>query len=375
MSVFGKSIPLIGLGIETNTFRVVQLKSSPGLPLLTSYGSIKIPVGAAVEGEIVDADAISQSLSQLWRKTGLREKRVIVGLANQKVVVRLIELPYMPKEELKNTIRYQASEYIPIPVEEAILDHQVVNESVTEAGERMMEVLIVAAQKDMVQNTIRAVEKAGLKPEVIDVSSFAIVRSLMSELSLIPEEEELEAQEKATALINIGAGITNIVVVEESIPRFTRVISLAGNNFTQSIANALSISFDEAEELKVQLGLPPLEATKVDFSKELAEKAPSVQEVLKKEYSKFLSEVKRSLDYYLAQTTKAREIKRVIVSGGSSQLKNLVAYLEKGLRVDVELGHPLSKVKIASHLNEEELIKEEASLAISIGLALRGFQQ
>ncbi|MDP3014391.1 MAG: type IV pilus assembly protein PilM, partial [Candidatus Subteraquimicrobiales bacterium] len=241
----------VGLEIGTNTFRAVQIKSTPTLPIIMAYGSTKVPHGAVEEGEIVDIETVANVLSRLWKQAGFVGKKVILGVANQKVVARLIELPYMEKSELKGAIQFQAQEYIPIPVEEAIIDFQVVGEFINESEERMMEVLIVAGQKDMINSNVAALEKAYLRPEVIDVSSFAIVNSLLGTSPAIFEEGA-----ESVALINIASGTTNIVVAEKGVPRFTRVTSLAGNDFTQAISDMLGVPFDEAEELKIKVGLP-----------------------------------------------------------------------------------------------------------------------
>jgi type IV pilus assembly protein PilM len=368
---FGKASSSIGLDIETNTFRVVQLKSSLGAPILANYGSIKVPVGAVVEGEVVDVDVVAQTITQLWKKTGLSEKKVVIGIANQKVVVRLVPFPFMEKNELKSAIQYQVQDFIPIPVDEAILDFDIVGEFTTEENERMIEVLLVAAQKDMVENSIAVLNKAGLKPQIIDVSSFALVRTLIDRSTIVPEE----ADEEAVALVNIGSGITNIAVVEKGIPRFTRVASLAGNNFTQRIADTMNISFDEAEELKVKIGLPSVKSEKKEASLTEPENVKVVQDVLLKEVNKFIGEVRRSIDYYLMQRPGIKNLKRIILSGNGASMKNLVPHLEKGLQVQVDFGHPLQKVKIGPKLSSEALSSEELAMAICLGLGLRGLEE
>ena len=372
---FGKASSSIGLDIETNTFRVVQLRPSSDKPVLLNYGSIKVPVGAVIEGEIVDVDMAAQTLAQLWKKTGLSEKKVAIGIANQKVVVRLIPFPLMDKKELRSAIKYQAQDFIPIPIEEAILDFDIVGEFTNEENERMMEVLLVAAQRDMVENNIAALNKAGLKPQVIDVSSFALVRVLVDKPSILPEENG----EEAVALVDIASGITNIVVVERGTPRFTRVASLAGNNFTQRIADAMNVSFDEAEELKVKVGLPVPKNEKEEVKEEAPpvepEKVKVVQDILLKEINKFIGEVRRSIDYYLTQRPGVKSIKRVILSGNGAKMKNLALHLEKGLQVQADFGHPLQKVKIGPKLSQDLLASEELAIAISLGLGLRGLEE
>ena len=169
MALLTKSLPSVGLEVGTNNLRIVKLKQSPQ-PSLVSFFKIKTPVGAVVEGEIVDVDAVATSLGKLARKAGMKGKGIVVGISNQKIVIRLIELPYMDKDELKSSIRYQVQEFIPISVEETILDFQIVREFRNESDEQFMEVLLVGAHKDMINQTVAAVEKAGLKPDAAEVT-------------------------------------------------------------------------------------------------------------------------------------------------------------------------------------------------------------
>lgn len=372
MLPFGSRLPPVGLDIGTNTFRVAQLQSAPEKPVLGAYGSLGVPVGAVIEGEIVDVEAVSQTLTQLWKNTGFTNKRVVIGVANQKVVVRLVELPFMDKSELRGALQYQAQDYIPIPIEEAILDFQIVGDFLTENEERMIQVLLVAAQKDMVGSHVAAAEGAGLRPVAIDVSSFAIVRSLLpAPGAFLGESPE---QPTAIALINIAAGTTNIVVVEKHSPRFTRVSSIGGNSFSEAVSEHLGISIDEAEDLKRRAGLP-LPGSEVEGGAEDAENLMHVQQILDQEFGKFIAEARRSLDYYLAQTTQVGSIDKVILSGSGSLLRNLPERLRLELQIAVEVGNPLIRVEPGRGIKMEDLERDTLSMAICVGLALREFEK
>lgn len=377
MGIFslGKGGVPVGLDIGSNSVYAAQLKPAGAQYSLTRYGSIRIPMGAVVEGEIVDAEAVAHSISQLWRKAGLTEKRVITGVANQKVVVRMVEFPWMEKSELDGALRFQAQDYIPIPIEEAILDFEIVGEYTNVNDERMVEVLLVAAQRDMISSQLSAIERAGLKPLIIDAAAFAIVRSLIDGEGVLPPEEP-EVPE-ATGVIHVSAGLTIIVVVEKGRPRFTRVSSLAGNDFTQSIADALNLTFEEAEELKLASGLPPLggeERLPSGFPVEKQEMGEAAQEILERQVSKFIAEIRRSLDYYLTQATQVRAIRKLVVSGGGANLANLDSYLEKGLQAEVEMGMPLRNIKLAPNVSADEVAAQELALPVCLGLAMRGLQ-
>ncbi len=368
---FSSSTAAIGLDIGTDHVRIAQVKPAGAGLELTGYGSVEIPMGAVVEGEIVDVEAVTSAIKELQRRSNVRGKNVAIGVANQKVIVRLIDLPFMERAELEGAIQYQAQDYIPMAVEESILDFQIIGDYMTPGDEHMMEVLLVAAHRDMIANAVAAVEGAGLKLTQIDVSSFALVRALMGSGQPVLAQDD---EGSAVGVIHISSGITNITVVERGVPRFNRISSLAGNQFTQAIANVLNLTFDEAESLKVQVGLPDVESGTSDVPEGLDPSlVQPVQDSLEREVNKFIAEVRRSLDYYLTQTAQVRTIQRIILTGSGAQLKNLAGYLEKGLQAKVEVGDPFVFVK-ATGATQQLVGADSSGSAVAIGLAMGGLQ-
>ncbi|MDZ4178279.1 MAG: type IV pilus assembly protein PilM [Coriobacteriia bacterium] len=357
----------VGLDIGTDRCRAAQLKPSGSGFALSSYGRVSMPLGAVVEGEIVDPEAVSSSIKELWRHGGFKGKDVAIGVSNQKVVVRLIDLPFMERSELEGAIQYQAQDYIPIPIEDAILDFQIIGDYMTPADEHMMEVLLVAAQRDMIGNAVAAVEGAGLRLSHIDVTAFSIVRALLGMTeSVLPDENEQAGE--AIGVIHVSSGITNIAVVEKGVPRFTRVSSIAGNQFTQAIANVLNLTFDEAEELKLRAGLPDIEGGEPPTDDQMVQVA---RDALEREVNKFIAEVRRSLDYYLTQATQIRTIRKIYMTGSGAQLTHMPNYLAKGLQAEVALADPIARIQIASSI-EQEVLADRMGIATAVGLAMGG---
>lgn len=367
---FGSSQTAIGLDIGTEHVRVAQVRASGAGYVLTGYGAVDVPMGAVADGEIVDAAAVSSAIKELWRRTSVRGKDVCTGVSNQRVIVRLIDLPFMERGELQSAIQYQAQDYIPMTVEDSVLDFQIIGDYMTPTDEHMMEVLLVAAHREMIGNTVSAVEGAGLKLKQIDVSSFAIVRALMGDTtSILPDDEG-----QATAIIHIAAGLTNIAVVERGVPRFNRISSLAGATFTQAVANVLNVGFDEAERLKIMVGLPNVETGEGEVTPGIdPEQAQVVHQSLEREVNKFIAEVRRSLDYYLTQTSQVRTIQRILLTGSGSQLRNFAAYLEKGLQAQVTIGDPLERIQVAGSV-QQAVNADRVGSVTAIGLAIGGLQ-
>ena len=367
---FGGAQPPIGLDIDADFIRAARVKSTSSGVQLLGYESIAVPFGSVVEGEIVDPEAVSSAIRELWKRAGFRTKDASIGVSNQKVVVRLIDLPYMERNELAGAMQYQAQDYIPIPVEEAVVDFQIIGDYMTPTDEHMMEVLLVAAQRDMIATAVSALEGAGLRPYQVDVTAFALVRALLGNDPIF-FADAFESSSVALGIVHVTSSLTNIVVVERGIPRFTRVSSLAGNQLTQAVANVLNLTFAEAEKVKNEAGLPALDELVMAPTSAEAERLQTARDALERESMKFVAEVRRSLDYYLTQTTQVRSVKRVYLTGTGANLQNFSDYLAKGLQTEVVIGDPLAHVSAFGAV-DGALRADVMGCAPAIGLALGG---
>jgi type IV pilus assembly protein PilM len=340
----------LGLDISTNSIKVAEVTMGRGEPVLSNLGIVHIPDGVIRDGEVEDGVTLAESLKELWGITGIKEKTVTLGIANQRVIVRPIELPYMEKDELDSALRFQVQEFIPIPIEDAILDFDIIEEFMTADEERMLTVLLVAAHKDMIQSFIEVLKAAGLGMAAIDLKAFAIPRSLIPLAVLQAGYEENEA----VCLINVGAGMTNVTILKDNVPRFARFLLRGGDDFVRAIVNRLDMEWEEADALR-RGKLVNDEADKV----------------LQQEIFNFVGEIRRSIDYYIAQTQE-RAFGKVILSGSGSVTVNLMQEMSKGLRLPLEIGKPFQNLQLGKlPYTAEELAEIEPSVAVSVGLALR----
>ncbi|MBC7246629.1 MAG: type IV pilus assembly protein PilM [Actinobacteria bacterium] len=340
----------VGLDISSNSVKVAEVTIGKGEAVLTNLGIVHIPEGVVRDGEVEDGVTLAEALKELWPLTGIKSKSVTLGIANQKVIVRPIELPYMEKEELESALRFQVQEFIPIPVDDAILDFDIIEEFMTAEEERMLTVLLVAAHKEMIQSFIEVLRAAGLSIAAIDLKAFALPRSLIPMEALQAGYGEGEA----LCLINVGAGITNITILKEGAPRFARFLLRGGDDFVRAVVNRLDMQWEEAESVRRGMIVNP-EATGV----------------LEQEIVNFVGEIRRSIDYYVAQTQE-RAFSKVILSGSGSLTVNLAQEMNRGLRLPVEIGRPFQNVQLGKlPYTPEELAEIEPSVAVCVGLALR----
>ena len=347
----------IGLDISTGSVKVAEVSLTRREPVLNNIAIIMLPEGVVREGEVEDPATLSGYLKELWKQNRISKRRVVLGIANQKVIVRPMDLPYMPDDELESAVKYQVQEFIPIPIDDAIVDYEVVDEYMTGEEERMQTILLAAAHREMVQAFMEAVLGAGLTPTAIELKAFAMARSLIKKEYQFLEEEGAEPP-GSVCLINIGAGICNICVVKENTPRFVRMLMRGGDFFTKLLCDHLNLSPVEAEEIK--------RGRSSDAE---------ANNLLQKEIQAFVGEIRRSLEYYISQMQE-RDLNKIILSGSGSKMINLPLELNRGLRLPIEIGHPLQNVTLGKvPYSPEELAELEASIAVCVGLALRDLEE
>ena len=343
----------IGLDIGTSAVRAAEVRAGqPGT--LTRFAQLSLPAGAVVAGEIVDADAVVGVLQELWRRGGFKNKRVLISVSNQNVVVRQVEVPKMNEEDLEGALRYQVADYIPMPIDDAALDFIVLDEFVGEDGAPMMRLLAVAALRQMVDKYVGVVQRAGLEPVGIDLSPLAAVRALSSSV------EPLLGEPQAEAVVDVGAGVTGIVVHVSGAPRFVRILPTGGVDITTALVSALKVSAEEAEAEKASIGLGP-DGVSVD-------EGPA--SVIEERARGFIDDVRRSLEYYQSQPDAVR-ISRVLVVGGGSRLTGFAERLGGALGLPVERGSALGRIEVSDlGLSDDQLDQVAAVGAVSIGLAV-----
>ena len=343
----------MGLDIGTSGVRAAELSRGRGAAKLERFGQVALPEGAVRDGEVVDRDAVTAAIRQLWAQAKFSTKKVVVGVANQKVVVRQVDLPWLPTDELRKSLAFQVQDFIPMPVEQAILDFHPLEEFTSESGTRMLRVLLVAAARDMVRSALAAVEQAGLQPTMVDLTSFAVLRSQVTAGAGLAVESE--------ALIDIGASVTNIVVHQGGVPRFVRILLMGGGDITDAVAERLGLPPEQAETLKQATGVSPIAAQ--------ADPHPAVR-AIESTCAAFVEEVRGSLDYYMAQPGSAR-VSRVVLSGGGSRLTGLVERLGSATRLPVDVASPMSELRMGkTGLTEEQLSYVEPMATVPVGLAL-----
>ena len=341
----------IGLDVGSTAVRAAELtEGSP--PTVVRAAQVPLPVGAVENGEVRDVPAVSEALRELWTRGGFKSRKVWMGVGNQRVVVREIALPAMPEKELRQSLGFQVQEFIPMPVDEAVLDYHVIEEREID-GRQMIRLLLVAAQKAMVDTLVATATGAKLEPMGLDLVPFALVRAVGASGAGM----ELEST-GGEAIVDVGAHVTNIVVHATGETRFVRILPSGGRDITVAIARGLSVEDAVAERLKRGETVEGVDVT-----------PDQVVDTVMARATQFVDEIRSSLEFYTAQTQGAR-IDRVLVSGGGSKLEGLIQILRQRMPVTIEPGRVFSRVGSQLSLSADAQTEAEPVLATAVGLAI-----
>jgi len=315
--------------------------------------------GIVVGGELRDPEALAVALRAFFRRHKLPRRGVRLGIANNRIGVRTFEVIGIddPKQ-LANAIRFRAQEVLPIPIEEAVLDYQVLSESVNEEGQKVSRVLLVVAYRELVDRYVYACKKAGLQIVGIDLEAFALLRAIAEPQDPVPGSER-----GALVAVSVGHDRSTFAVSDGRTCEFTRVLEWGGWALNIAIARALDSSPSEAEPIKRALSLSGSTEVPEGFSEE---QLATARDAARRQLQTFARELVSSLQFYQNQPG-SLGIGEIVLTGGTAHLPGLGAELERLIGVPVRVADPLTRLKVSKKAAEQQQL---GSLAVAIGLGI-----
>lgn len=345
---------VVGLDLGHHTFQVVELERAGEAWKVVKAGSIQTPPDTVRDGVIIDPESAALAIKQLMRDAHIGASGVHIAVAGGTVVVRNVKMPAMSEQTLRKSIQFEASRYVPSSVEDSYIEFEILGR----AEDNQMEVLIVAAPKDIVQSRMSACEKAGLRVESVDVEVFAAYRALI-------EAGEFEQwMDKTVAVIDIGSSTTNVSVVQRGTFAMTRTMPQGGQLLTEALKSYFKLSDEEAEAGKAALDFHEL----VDDS--TPKENPPLR-VLQPHVDDLIREVRRSLNYYQSQQQEANQSKQIdglILTGGGAMLNGLPEYMGHKLGIDTKA---LGVFDNPRFLMPEPADDSGLNWSVAMGLAMR----
>jgi type IV pilus assembly protein PilM len=345
--LFKKSKNLVGLDIGSSAVKLVELKDSKGGGYkLVRTGVESLSPEAIVDGAIMDASLVVDTVNRIIASVSVRNNDFATSLSGHSVIIKKITLPAMSAEELAESIRWEAEQYVPFDINDVNLDYVVLEGS----GGDTMDVLLVAVKKDKIGDYTSVISQVGKTPVLVDVDAFALQNAF--EINYPVESG------RVVALVNLGASVTNVNILSGANSIFWRDISFGGNQYTDAIQKQLSLGFDQADALKrgeasgehsMQEILPILRSVSDDLSQEL----------------------QKTFDFFGA-TTSTEKIDQLFIAGGCSRIVNLDRQLKERFGMPVEIINPFRQIDVSGSSVSAEWLNENApSLTVAVGLAVR----
>lgn len=339
---------MVGLDLGTNSIKMIELKAQGKSLKMTNFGMTPLPDGLVDGGEIIDPGALSRIIANLHRDLGLKSKVVCTGMFGAAVIVKKISMPRIDPKLISEQIQWEAEQYIPFDLNEVNLDYHLLRTQ--GQSTETMEILLVAAKHDYIIRYFEAIEGAGLKCATIDVNGFALANCFEMNYGIRKGE--------TIALINIGSGVTNLVVVENGNVVFCRDIPIGGSVYNMEISRELGVSVQEAEELKIGY------SQSSQSPAELANIITATNEMI-------CEEIKDSFKFY-DQSKTGESVSNIFLCGGSTKIPNLIEAISASTALNCQVMNPLQSVSFSDKVFTNDFIQEVMPfLPCAIGLGAR----
>jgi type IV pilus assembly protein PilM len=342
---------LVGVDIGTSSVKVCQVKESRKGFGLMRLGYAPLAPQTIVDGQVMDAGRVIEAIQKAFHDGKIRQRDVALSVSGQSVIIRKITVPMMTPAELEEQIHWEAEQHIPFDIKDVQVDYQVLRRR-PEASQ--MDLLLVAAKRDQINDFAQLARDAKLKPVVCDIDAFT-VQNLFEVSRGLPIDQTV-------ALINVGASLSSLNIVAGGVSAFTREIANGGNVITEEIQKQLGVPYEQAEAYKCGgVGQP-------DGPGIIPEAAARVIDSVT---DSIAGEIQRSLDFFLA-TTGEGEIGRIYVTGGSANLAALAHAIQRRSRVPVEMWVPIERIVVEAKEVDRMLLQQRAAqLSVALGLSLR----
>lgn len=352
IKLFSRNRLAVGLDIGSSTIKTVELRPlRSGSYELVSLGTEELSPDCIVDGVIISKLPVSDAITRIFKRQNIKNSRVATSISGHSVIVKKISLPVQSDEDLAESIRWEAEQYIPFDISDVNLDYQLLGES---AGTGNSEVLLVAVKKEKIADHTSVISMAGISPVIVDVDAFALQNAY---------EVNYEPSPKSTvALLDIGASIMTIIIVSGSDFLFTRDVGVGGHQYTDFLRKEFNLSFAQSQGLKhgesVE-GIDPAAARRV---------LDSVTDIIS-------LEIQKTFDFFKSTTT-VDHLERMLVSGGVAHTPGLIEALGRKFGIPAEKFDSFRKITYDPKRFSPSIIESRSpDMAVAVGLALRSTEE
>jgi type IV pilus assembly protein PilM len=318
---------------------------------LKKFGVFPLPADSIVDGAIMDHSSVVEGIRTAMRELKIHEKEVAIALSGHSVIIKKVQLPTTTAEELEESIQWEVEQYIPFDIKDVKIDFQVIGPLRDDPSK--MDVLLVAAKTELINDYMSVVRDAGLVPRIVDIDSLAAGNAF--------ELTHPVSDEQVPMVVNVGASFMNINILHAGVPLFTRDVPMGGGMYTSEIQKQLAVGFETAEEYKTG-------------RKDPGERAAKLAEIMKTVSTLLATEAQRSYNFFSA-TYPDRLVTKVYLTGGAARSSFLKEILAEKIGVDVEIFDPIQGLSVDEKTVDPAVVSQfNTSATVSIGLALRNLE-
>ncbi len=352
MALFAKAKQCVGLDIGSSALKLIELKPiSKGDKKfqLLGMGIENISPEVIVDGTVMDAVSVIDAIERIFRENRIKGDTVATGVSGNPVIIRKISLPLMSPEELAESIQWEAEQYIPFDIDEVNIGYEIL-EGTQNPDHGTMDVILAAVKKEKINDYTSVVKQAGKNAGVVDVDAFALYNAF--------EFNYPEEMSKTVSLINIGANIMNINIIESGVSTFWRDTTIGGSQYTEAIQKEMNLSYQQSENLKKGIEIDGISPDKV---------IPIINAVSET----LLAEIQRTFEFYQTQSNKD-SMDKVFLSGGSSKIAGLDQMVSERFGTPVEIFNPFKGVSFnPKDFDPDFLLDIGPTMVIAVGLGMR----
>ncbi len=334
----------VGLDIGSGFLKLVAIDHGKGGPQLSGVSVTPVLADAIVEGEIMDPGIVSDTIQGLFKTAGIKQKKVVVAVGGRDVIIKKIQVDRMKESEAFDVVRWEAQQHVPFDIEAVELDFQILDPD----GEGLqMDVLLVAAKRDLVEDKVQLLAQAGLEPEIVDVDAFALHNAF--------GVNHPEAMRGVTALLNIGHELTNVNVLDQGIPLLTRDLTVGTRKIREDLQRERGVSAEDADAMLKGF-----------------ERSPDLDPYVQGRGEEIAVGVERASAFLQSASREAGSIQRVYCCGGGARVPGLTDILHQRLNIPVEVANPIQRLDVKDGVFDTVNLDDVAPLLmLATGLALR----
>lgn len=334
----------VGLDIGSGFLKLVAIDHGKGGPQLSGVSVTPVLADAIVEGEIMDPGIVSDTIQGLFKTAGIKQKKVVVAVGGRDVIIKKIQVDRMKESEAFDVVRWEAQQHVPFDIEAVELDFQILD---PEGEGLQMDVLLVAAKRDLVEDKVQLLAQAGLEPEIVDVDAFALHNAF--------GVNHPEAMRGVTALLNIGHELTNVNVLDQGIPLLTRDLTVGTRKIREDLQRERGVSAEDADAMLKGF-----------------ERSPDLDPYVQGRGEEIAVGVERASAFLQSASREAGSIQRVYCCGGGARVPGLTDILHQRLNIPVEVANPIQRLDVKDGVFDTVNLDDVAPLLmLATGLALR----